>query len=74
MSGQGAYSDDSGGRFVLKVVGAVIAIAIGGLLVIAFFSKAIIAWGFFGAFAVVVIALLIFAWYYDRKNARAYTD
>ncbi len=74
MSGQGAYSDDSGGRFVLKVVGAVIAIAIAGLLVIVFFSKAIIAWGFFGAFAIVVVVALGFAWWYDRKNARPYTD
>jgi uncharacterized membrane protein len=74
MSGQGAYSDDSGGRFVLKIVGAVIAIAIAGLIVIAFFSKVIIAWGFFGAFALVVVVALGFAWWYDRKNARPYTE
>jgi hypothetical protein len=34
------------------------------------FWRAAYAWGFFGAFIVLGGVLLLFAWIYDRRNAR----
>ncbi len=67
--------EDVGGfRFVLAVVGGVIAIGIGLLLVFVIFDAAAAAWGLFGAFVVFVVALLVFAWFYDRRQVREYPD
>ena len=59
-----------GFRFYAMLAGLVIAGGIIALLVIAIISRAWWAWGFFGAFAVLAAALLIFGWTYDRRQAR----
>jgi hypothetical protein len=67
--------EDVGGfRFVLGVFASVIAIGIGLLLVFVVFDRAAMAWGLFGAFAVFVVLLLIFAWFYDRRQVRDYPE
>jgi hypothetical protein len=40
------------------------------LIMILLFSRAVIAWGVFGAFIVLAAALLLFAWIFDRRQAR----
>jgi Na+/melibiose symporter-like transporter len=67
--------EDVGGfRFVLGVLASVVAVGIGLLLVFVVFDRAAMAWGLFGAFAVFVVALLIFAWFYDRRQVRDYPE
>ena len=66
--------DVGGWRFGLGVVASVVAIGIGLLLVFAVFNRAAMAWGLFGAFAVFVLILLGFAWFYDKRQVRDYPD
>jgi len=67
--------EDVGGfRFVLGVFAAVIGIGIGLLLVFVVFDRAAMAWGLFGAFAVFVVLLLVFAWFYDKRQVRDYPE
>jgi hypothetical protein len=42
--------------------------------VFAVFNRAAMAWGLFGAFAVFVLILLVFAWFYDKRQVRDYPD
>jgi Na+/melibiose symporter-like transporter len=66
--------DVGGWRFVVGVLASVVAIGIGLLLVFAVFNRAAMAWGLFGAFAVFVVLLLVFAWFWDRRQVRDYPD
>jgi len=71
----GNNMEDVGGwRFVVGVLASIVAIGIGLLLVFAVFDRAAMAWGLFGAFAVFVVLLLIFAWFWDRRQVRDYPD
>jgi hypothetical protein len=57
-----------GGRFWLKIVGGIVVIGILVFLGILLFWRALYAWGFFGAFLVLALALLAYGWWYDRRN------
>ena len=41
------------------------------LILFLIFSRAVYAWGFFGAFLAGAGLLLLFGWYFDRRNPRA---
>jgi hypothetical protein len=59
-----------GAGFFLKIAGVVVAIGIGVMIIFLIFSRAVYAWGFFGAFIVLGAVLCLFAWLSDRRNAR----
>jgi hypothetical protein len=62
-------SDGSlGFGFYAKLAGAVLAVGIGVFIVFLIFSRAVVAWGFFGAFLVIGLLLLAFGWIYDRRH------
>jgi hypothetical protein len=48
------------------VLGGIVA-----LILFLIFSRAVYAWGFFGAFLAGAALLLLFGWFYDRRNPRA---
>jgi hypothetical protein len=59
-----------GTGFFLKIAGVCVAV---GIIVMIFFlilSRAVYAWGFFGAFLALAAVLCLFAWFYDRRNSR----
>ena len=53
-----------------------IVLLIGLLLMIGFliFTRAIYAFGIFGAFILLAVALLLYGWFYDRRLAKQYPD
>jgi hypothetical protein len=59
-----------GAGFFLKIAGVCVAIGIGAMVIFLIFSRAVYAWGFFGAFIALGAVLCLFAWLYDRRNAR----
>jgi cobalamin synthase len=59
-----------GARFYAGLAGVVLACGVVALIMILLFSRAVIAWGVFGAFIVLAAALLLFAWIFDRRAAR----
>jgi hypothetical protein len=59
-----------GARFYAGLAGVVLACGVIALVMILLFSRAVVAWGVFGAFIVLAAALLLFAWIYDRRQAR----
>ena len=59
-----------GAGFFLKIAGVCVAIGIGAMIIFLIFSRAVYAWGFFGAFIVLGAVLCLFAWLYDRRQAR----
>jgi hypothetical protein len=62
-------SDGSlGFGFYAKLAGAVLAVGIGVFIVFLIFSRAVVAWGFLGAFLVIGLLLLAFGWIYDRRH------
>jgi hypothetical protein len=64
--------DGIGFTFYLKLAGAVLAGGLVLLVLLLLFSRAVYAWGFFGAFLALSIILLAFGWIYDRREARRY--
>ena len=62
-------SDDSlGFGFYAKLAGLILVIGIGVFIAFVIFSRAIVAWGFLGAFLVIALVLLAFGWFYDRRH------
>jgi hypothetical protein len=59
-----------GARFYAGLAGVVLACGVVALIMLLLFSRAIVAWGVLGAFAVLAAALLLFAWIFDRRQAR----
>jgi high-affinity Fe2+/Pb2+ permease len=60
-----------GAGFFFKVAGICVAIGIGAMIVFLIFSRAVYAFGFLGGFIAFGAVLCLFAWIYDRRNARA---
>ena len=56
------------------LAGLVVLIGVGLLIGFVIWSRAIYAFGVFGAFLVLAVALLIFGWVYDRRLAQKYPD
>ena len=57
-----------GTRFYLKLAGGLAAIGLVLLIGLLVFWRALYAWGFFGAFLVLAVLLIIAGWFYDRRN------
>jgi hypothetical protein len=60
-----------GAGFFFKVAGVCVLAGIVALILFLIFSRAVYAWGFFGAFLAGAGLLLLFGWYFDRRNPRA---
>ena len=52
------------------LAGGLVAVGLGLLILAYIFSRAVVAWGIFGAFLVVAFLLLVSAWLYDRRQAK----
>src|SRR5690349_22832634 len=59
-----------GRRFWLKMAAIVAGIEVLVFVGVILFWRALYAWGFIGAFIVLAAALLLYGWWYDRKNPR----
>ena len=59
-----------GYRFYLWLAAIAFAVAAGFGLVLILFTRAVYAWGLFGAFLALAAVLLLVAWIYDRREAR----
>jgi hypothetical protein len=57
---------DSG--FWWKVIGGVLLFGIVAFILLLLLTRAVYAWGIGGAFLGVIVVLLGFAWYYDRRD------
>jgi 4-hydroxybenzoate polyprenyltransferase len=64
--------DDDGisGRDWLRMFGILFGIGVAVVLGFIFISNALFKWGFIGGFIVIGAVLLLFAWIYDRRQAR----
>jgi hypothetical protein len=56
------------------LAGLVVLIGLGCLVGFLIFSRAVYAFGIFGAFILLAAALLIFGWVYDRRLDKKYPD
>jgi hypothetical protein len=74
VSDEGAVVDDLGAAFWLKVVGAVLAVCVGGFLLFWLLGRAWYAWGAFGALLVGFVIVVGLAWLYDRTHAKSSWD
>jgi len=72
MSDTDPVQDGSGFGFFLRLAGFVVAAGIIGLVLMLILSRAVYAWGFFGAFIAFAIVMLAFGWFYDRRQTRDY--
>jgi hypothetical protein len=62
--------DEPGSGFWWKVIGGVLLFGIAAFVVVLLLARATYAWGVGGAFVFVIVALLIVAWIYDRRDKR----
>ncbi|HET7368827.1 MAG TPA: hypothetical protein VFI83_10720 [Gaiella sp.] len=60
-----------GFAFWFKVAAIAIAIAIASVIVLLLVSSAFVAWGVFGGFLALAVALMLIGWITDRRRARA---
>jgi Mn2+/Fe2+ NRAMP family transporter len=63
-----------GRSFYVKMVAAIVGLALACLLGFLVFNRLIYRYGFIGGTAIVVGILLLIAHFYDRKHVRAYED
>jgi predicted PurR-regulated permease PerM len=66
--------DDLGTKFWLKFAGVFVAGGIALFIFLLIFTKAVYAWGIFGAFLVVIALALLAAWIHDRREQRRYQE
>lgn len=69
--------DDDGSlgwRFVGSILGVCLAIGVGGFLLFWLVGAAWAKWGAFGALLFLGGALLLGAWFWDRRATRTYDD
>ena len=59
-----------GFRFWVLLAVGLVAAGFGALIQALIFSRAVVAWGFFGTFIALACLLVVFAWFYDRRQAR----
>jgi hypothetical protein len=52
------------------VIGGVLLFGIAAFVAVLLLARAAYAWGVGGAFVFVIVVLLGFAWYYDRRDKR----
>jgi hypothetical protein len=56
------------------LLGLIVLAGIGMFIVFLIFTRAIYAFGIFGAFILLAVVLLIFGWVYDRRLDKKYPD
>jgi hypothetical protein len=56
------------------LAGIVFLIGVGMLVGFLIFSRAVYAFGFFGAFVLVSVAVLAFGWWYDHRGGETYSS
>ena len=64
--------DDLDRGFWIKFLGLFIAAGIGLFIVLLLFTKAVYAWGIFGAFLAIAAIALLAAWIHDRREQDRY--
>jgi hypothetical protein len=71
-----ASDDDSGLGFSFwaKFAGVVVVFGIAALVLLLILTRAVYAWGFFGAMLFFVAILLLVAWFYDRRQIERYEE
>jgi hypothetical protein len=71
-----ASDDDSGLGFSFwaKFAGVVVVFGIAAFVLLLILTRAVYAWGFFGAMMVFVAILLLIAWFYDRRHIERYEE
>lgn len=57
-------------KFWASMIGIILAVAIGGLILFLLFTRAFLAWGFFGAFLALGALIVFGTWIYDRRSHR----
>ena len=60
--------------FWLKLLGAIIIFGVAGMVLMAIIGAAWYAWGAIGTFLFIAAVGLLFAWIYDRRQAREYEE
>ncbi len=65
-----ADGEGPGSGFWWKVIGGVVVFGLAAFILLILLTKAVYAWGVLGAFVGVIVVLLGFAWFYDRRNAQ----
>jgi hypothetical protein len=69
----GRYDEEGlGFRFFLWLAAIIIGGGLALLIAFLIFSRAVYAWGLFGAFLVGAAILLIFGWIYDKRHEHDY--
>jgi uncharacterized membrane protein HdeD (DUF308 family) len=63
-----------GFKFWGGVIGGVILLGIGLFIFFLIINRTFYAWGALGTFVVIGGILLLFAWFYDRRQVRRYED
>lgn len=66
-----ATDDSRGFGWLAGIVLLIGLITMVGFLI---FTRAIYAWGIFGAFVILAVSLLLFGWFYDRRQDKRYPD
>jgi Flp pilus assembly protein TadB len=61
----------NGMRFWLRLGALIILGGIVALIVFMFIGAALLTWGFIGVIIFIGAVLLVFAWFYDRRQARS---
>jgi hypothetical protein len=59
-------------KFWASMIGIILAISVGGLIVFLIFTRAVLAWGFFGAFLALGALIVLGTWLYDRRSHRGF--
>jgi hypothetical protein len=67
-------SDDLGGSFWLMLIGVAVAIGIGALILFWLIGSAWASWGGLGALVVIGAVALLFGFFYDRRQAKLYSE
>ncbi len=60
--------------FYARMAGLVAVLGIAGLIVMLILTRAAYAWGVFGALALLAVVLLVFGWFYDRRQVKRYDE
>ncbi len=63
-----AEGDEPGSGFWWKVIGGVLLFGIVAFVLLLVLTRAVYAWGIGGAILGVIVVLLGFAWFYDRRD------
>ena len=66
--------EELGFRFWVWLAAVIVGGAVALLIVLLLFSRAVYAFGFFGAFLALAVVLLLIGWIYDRRQQQKYEE